>query len=646
MKVGGGGRSWFWVVIATAIAVRIGYLLSFRASPLFDILIADQLYYREWALRIASGDLGGGQLFEQGPLYAYLLALLFRLLGTATAPVLAVQMLLGVVTVALVFSCARLVAGNRAALVAGLLAATFGPFLTHEGQLMKSFLEPLLLAAALYCCLRYPERRRAAWMAAACGAIGLACLVREVHLLLLPVILGWAAWKREPSQPWPGRLAAVAAGALVFAAALAPVALRNLVVGKEVVAVTAEGGEVFYMAFGPYAGPYYTHPPFVRPSPGLEHEDFRDEARLRTGRYLSRVECSRFWYSEFLRSLAADPLRALRLMGLRALITANDFEAPDSEVYSVAREVVPYLRPLPTFGFLVGLAVLGLLVSLPRREGLLIAAFLAAGLVGIMLSYPLGRFRLALLPPCLVMAGAGAAWIAGAWTRRRKLALAGVAFAGVISGLSFLPPPASRGWVQATEDAFRAGLPHKTEARDRIPVLEDSLGKAPFDPAVADDLANQLEVIGKWREARELYQRVLEADPGFETARWSLLSIHYYQREFTAALEQARLYTASFPASDAGHTARGVFAAKLGLERSGEERLGYLRESREHLDQGVLLNPESASALYYRGRMTALEGDRAGAVSDVSAALRLTPDFPEAFHLLQLLMAGAAAPSS
>jgi hypothetical protein len=393
------------------------------------------------------------------------------------------------------------------------------------------------------------------------------------------------------------------------------------------------------MAFGPWAGPYYTHPPFVRPSPGLEHEDFRDEARLRTGRYLSRVECSRYWYSQFREALAADPLRALGLMGVRALIVANDFEAPDSEVYSVTRELVPFLRALPTFGFLAGLAGLGLLVSLPRREGVLIAAFLAAGLVGIMLSYPLGRFRLALLPSCLVMAGAGAAWISHAWARDRKLALAGLVLAGLLSGVSFLPPPASQGWVQATEAAFRESLPHKTEARDRIPALEGSLREAPFDPAVADALANQLEVIGKWREARELYQRVLEVDPGFETARWSLLSIHYYQGDFPAALEQARLYTTTFPASDAGHTAHGVFAAKVGLERSGEEGLGYLRESAEHLDQGVHLNPGSASALYYRARMSALGGDRAGAVSDVSAALRIAPEFSEAVHLLQLLSA-------
>jgi 4-amino-4-deoxy-L-arabinose transferase-like glycosyltransferase len=637
-------RALFWgvVVVAVAVAVRVAYFAAFRSSPLFDVFFADHLYYREWALTIASGETWGPGSFEQGPLYAYLLALLFRLLGHATAPVVLFQLSAGVATAALVFSCARRIAGNRAAAVAGLLAAVYGPFVFHEGLLMKSFLEPLLVSAALYCCLRYAEQRRPAWIAAACAAIGLACLVREVQFLLLPVILLWSLRKEGAPDPWRRRLLPAAAGAAAFLAVLAPASLHNWAADKEFVAVTSGGGEVFFMAFGPYAGPYYTPPPYIQAMPGSEHEYFRDEARLRAGRYLSRAEASRWWYSEGFASILSDPGRALQLMGQRALIVANDFEAPDTEDFAVSREAIPFLRFLPTFGWLVGLGVLGAVAPAPGRRRFLLFGFLLAGVLGILLSYPFGRFRLALIPVWLVMAGIGADWIAGAWrgadsAGRRGVAAAGVAVAALITGLSFLPPPASGAWVRATDDGFRGKLREKTAMRDLIPRSAEAFANSPSDPRAADALANQLEVIGKWHEASALYRRALELDPGMEPARWSLMSIHFHQGDYPAALGEARLYTAAFPSSAGGRIAAGVFATKVAMQHAGEERQRLLQEARDQFGQALRQNPRDADAHYYRARMIALAGDTAGAIEGASAALAIQPDFPQAFHMRRIL---------
>ena len=173
-----------WTVVAAATAVRALYAFSYFASPLAAQHRADQGYYRDWALAIAGGDVLGREVFEQGPLYAYLLALVYRICGPRDEVAIALQLLAGVATSALVFACARRLFSARAALFAGLACAAFGPLVFYEAMAMKTFLSPLLTIAALYAGLRYAGDPRARWLAAAGSAIGLACLVRENHVLL------------------------------------------------------------------------------------------------------------------------------------------------------------------------------------------------------------------------------------------------------------------------------------------------------------------------------------------------------------------------------------------------------------------------------------------------------------------------------
>ena len=69
-------RHWMWIIGAAAL-VRLLYFLWFLSSPLHGYYFADHLYYRNWGMQIASGDWFGLEVFEQGPLYAYLLGVAF-----------------------------------------------------------------------------------------------------------------------------------------------------------------------------------------------------------------------------------------------------------------------------------------------------------------------------------------------------------------------------------------------------------------------------------------------------------------------------------------------------------------------------------------------------------------------------------------
>ena len=68
-------------VFLAALTVRFLYIVELRRTPLFSQLRLDPLYYHDWARRIAAGDwLSGKEVFEQSPLYAYVLALAFLLI--------------------------------------------------------------------------------------------------------------------------------------------------------------------------------------------------------------------------------------------------------------------------------------------------------------------------------------------------------------------------------------------------------------------------------------------------------------------------------------------------------------------------------------------------------------------------------------
>src|SRR5262249_33998938 len=130
------------------------------------------------------------------------------------------------------------------------------------------------------------------WLFAGGFLLGLTALMRENILVAAPLFFLWAVWPRagadERGAPTAGGglRASLIAGAVLFAGTLLPIlpaTIRNAVVAKEFVLITSLGGENFYTGNNDVASGRYTPPPFVRPDPQYEHEDFRREAAKRAG---------------------------------------------------------------------------------------------------------------------------------------------------------------------------------------------------------------------------------------------------------------------------------------------------------------------------------------------------------------------------
>ncbi|TXT39238.1 MAG: putative O-linked GlcNAc transferase-putative TPR-containing transmembrane protein [Planctomycetota bacterium] len=435
-----------WIVFVVAVAARAIYFLQYVRSPLSGYLRADHVYYFQWARQIAAGDWLGSGVFQQAPLYPYLLGLTMSIVGERPTMILVLQLLLGAASCALLFGAARRLVARLTAFLAGIVMALYGPCIFYECMLMKSFLSPVLTVVSLYSVLRYQDDRHRRWLWVAGIALGLSCLVAENHILLL-IPLGIWLWHQERAlwPNWQSRLIAPVQLALATAVALLPSLIRNLVVAGEFIVVTSGGGEVFYMAHGPTAQGYYSTPSFVTGNPFLEHEDFRKEAQRRLNRKLGYGESSRYWAHEGFRSIGNDPLRTVRLTGAKGAILFNDYEVPDGENFYVTTRFIPALRWLPTFGWIVGLGSVGAGLCLYRRGcDWLIVGVAAVHITTVLLLYNFGRFRLGLMPVWIVLAALSTTWLLDIFRpliRREKLArCVGLGIAVVISFVAFLPP--------------------------------------------------------------------------------------------------------------------------------------------------------------------------------------------------------------
>jgi hypothetical protein len=165
-------------------------------------------------LRPSSGD---------PPLFALYLAGLARVglsSGTAMRVVTALVGVAGVVALALL---ARRLAGPRAGLVAGGIAAVYPLVWINDGMLLSESLYVPLLLVALHAAYTFWERPAARTAVVFGLAVALAALVRAEAVLLLvvmPVPLLWGLWRAEAVER--GRLvrlglAMVGVGALVLA---------------------------------------------------------------------------------------------------------------------------------------------------------------------------------------------------------------------------------------------------------------------------------------------------------------------------------------------------------------------------------------------------------------------------------------------
>jgi len=191
----------FWrvllLIVLGALALRVGYVLVAKHD---EPRLGDQIYYNVAADQLARGHgftdpRDGSQTAQHPPLTAIALAptsWVSERFDPGGGHVLAQRLTMAVFgagVVLLIALVARTVAGNRAALLAAIIAALYPNLWMNDGLIMAETLATAAVALTVLLAYRFgrsPTWANAAWLGA---AVGLAMLARAELGLLLPFMV-------------------------------------------------------------------------------------------------------------------------------------------------------------------------------------------------------------------------------------------------------------------------------------------------------------------------------------------------------------------------------------------------------------------------------------------------------------------------
>ena len=402
-------REWFWcgAVSLLGLGLRIAYWRAASGSALFDQAIGpDVAEYHDRACEILAGWWlpPGGGVDIHAPLYSWFLAAGYALLGGSIPAVRLLQLLLNWgAWIGFLPLLRRLPGLSRGAAWGAFLLAMILPVpFFHQGQLISESLLIPLLIGALWCLRRGEEcsgsRKGAAWFGGAGVLSGAAAITHPMSLLFVAAETGYWLWGRRRATA-----GIFLAGALLV---IAPVSAVNSFRAGRLVPVQANSAFNFWLGNNPRAtGGCYVRSgePWLRLHASAER---RAEA----------AGCSpdRIWLGDALDFWLEEPVRGVLLWLRKAFLVWSPRELPSgSDPEFIQRETslvfLGGILTLPLFLY----ALIGVFVAIRRRITGCCHLYLLGGAFYLaqVMTVTSGRYRLAMLPAVVVLAGIGIAAI-------------------------------------------------------------------------------------------------------------------------------------------------------------------------------------------------------------------------------------------
>lgn len=419
--------------LGLALIQKIVVAIQLRAHPLTQPSVGlDTGAYADLANQVIGGNWGlGPGLYYVSPLYIYFLAFWYGLTDSYTA-VRLIQTLFGTAAIACIFYMAREWYGQRAAWIAGALAAFTGLFTFYEVLILQTSIDVFLTAAALLCCTLSLTRNDRRWLFAAGLVFGLQTLNRP------QIALGVAGMAviMLCAQRW--RLALTLTLGLFVG--IAPSAIRNVIVSHQFSLVSSHGGLNFYIGNRAGATGFYQLIPGITPSIKGQQIDARRVAEKALGRTLTDAETSAYFVDQSLQWMSEHP-------GDAALLMIRKF----GWVFHAQHVALPYSYPfyqydVPTWlrfyvigpWFIIPLGLVGVAIAARERrsrEFWLWTAFIPSYAAAVALFFLSERYRLPLLVPLLVTTSGALDFFWRQITARQWRSLAGPLALTVILGI-------------------------------------------------------------------------------------------------------------------------------------------------------------------------------------------------------------------
>ena len=632
-------------VIGVALVLRLIYLQQMRTSPMFEFPCMDALFHLDWARAWVTGDTFVEGPYFRAPLYPLFLAGIFKLCGVNLLAPRLVQAGLGALSCGLVFLIGRRVFSRTVGTVAGFAAASYWMLIYFDAELLIPSLIVFLDLLLIYLLLEAWKRPGLMLYGLAGIVLGLSAIARPNVLLFAPAAVVWlllgyrASWRRAARY-----VICFTLGCLI---PIAPVTVRNYIVGDDLVLIASQGGVNFFIGNNPESDGMTAIVPGTPPGWWEGYYASIDRAEKAVGRSLKASEVSDYYYDQAFEFFRNQPVQALRHLFYKLRLFWNPREISNNlNIYFWTERFTPLVQYLPLGFALVGpLGILGLFLCGGKRrlELFPLSGFVLVYMVSVVLFFCTARYRTPMLGPLLILASWGLLSVVEALrqARWRKLAeqLGVLALAALF--VNVLPAPKLPTHTAQDERTLarayqkRDGI--KVELKHYVSAVKDD----PNDYSARIDLGTELMK----------RQRIAEAIEQFQVALTLLNDAQ--QREAPATV--ARLYhnlACCLSATGQGDSAIPHFYRALELDPTGHDglvqarlgtellQLGRTQEAVGMLQQAVERAPGHQDTRFNLARALLWEKRWGEAASHFEQLLNLNPNDSEAWHQLGLARIG------
>lgn len=624
-----------------ALGMRLLHLLEAGHSPYSGDLFLDAEEYRTLARGLLSGEWAqaASDTYVHGVLYPALWASVM-FVGGSPLTMQILQAVLGAATCLLLYRAAHHLLPPGAALVCGLLAAAYWPFILFGSQLLATTLVLFLVAALLALLLR-PGATSPATAIGAGVLLALLTSTRANALLLALPVFWWLRQEahREGRTVWRGSALLIVS----FLLGLTPFVAHNW--STQGTALPFEGAWSFYMGNNPDAD----GTPYARQ--GLDWQRL-ESVGYRHGWDATPTERGSIYLGDGLAFLVGEPGLSLALLWQKLRLFWNAFEVPVSADLGWYTRNTWLGRLLPGFGLLAPLALVGMIANLRqwRRWSLVFGGLFTFLLSGLLFTV-CARYRLPALPFLILFAadalrlGADAVRRSRRHTIRLGLTLA-LALAWVHTGVDAAAVDHLRPrWLQGTMHLRRG------EVDLGVTDLRTAAKDHPLDAEVRNSLAVALERLQRPSEAEALYREALRLAPDHAKAWLNLGDLLRRQRRLPEAAKATRQALDADPRPGTQHKGR-VDLGQVMLEAGRPEaavgtlvkaleirdgpnlryalasachQLERFDEEVAHLERAVRLNPSFAAAWRNLGAIYVSRGELTAAERALERAVALDP---------------------
>lgn len=589
-----------YLVVILALFFRLAYFTDYKNTPVFPMLAeSDADFYYQRAGDIASGDIFNGRAFLKWPLYAYLLAFLFKISANNILFIYALQFLSGLATCVLIYFIGRELFDPATGLIAGLLYACYGLVVFYEGLLIYTslslFLNALLFLLILKIC-QNPQAKNLFWLGIFLGI----CTITQGNIVVFGVLaVICILWQNKAG--FIKSIRYFLGFCLGLGLVLSVLVLRSYVVDREITLLTGNTGLNFYIGNGPEADGTLVWPKNLSPTAGAMLRDARAIAQLSAARQLKPSEVSDFWFNKAMDFIKENPSAYFKLLLKKAGYLFSPGELIFEPEYPFIRGKIRIFKFMfMDLQVILPLAFLGMILNLKNiRKTALLYLILFALTFSIILFFVQAKFRIMLLPYLVVFAGCG---IFKLWQsfRERKLLRLGSQIA--ILSLVFIllnPLPGNKNRIGNTQANFREFYYHfsRAIAYEKNRDYPSALNELNLAAKIKPDNHNVIYSTGviyynmhKLDKAEGQFKRAIAISPFFVDAYYNLGFLYNQTKRFDEAI--AVLEKAAFLDPDdigIGFELARSYQAKGRLKQAREELNLLLKKARYRpLDKAVI----------------------------------------------------------